>query len=210
MYTVFVIGNIASGKSAACRHLKKRGGRYIDLDDLVKSLYEPESQLVLDVAEAFGSDVLLEDGTINRKVLAARAFADDESTQKLNNLVHPYALEQLGRLLVPPYCCTVSDNMPPFTVVEVSVPKNAQDAFPLADDIVAITVPFELRRERALGRGMSEDDFEARASKQPSEEELCAMASVVIDNSEAKNDMFDALDELLAQHGLLKAEAAHA
>ena len=54
MFTVFVLGNIASGKSTACRYLESRGAMLIDLDDLAKSLYVPGSDLVGALAEEFG------------------------------------------------------------------------------------------------------------------------------------------------------------
>ena len=46
MFTVFVLGNIASGKSTACRYFKSRGAMLIDLDELAKSLYVPGSDVV--------------------------------------------------------------------------------------------------------------------------------------------------------------------
>ena len=42
MFTVFVLGNIASGKSTACRYFESRGAMLIDLDELAKSLYVPD------------------------------------------------------------------------------------------------------------------------------------------------------------------------
>ena len=56
MFTVFVLGNIASGKSTACRYLESRGAMLIDLDELAKSLYVPGSEIVNALAEEFGWD----------------------------------------------------------------------------------------------------------------------------------------------------------
>ena len=58
MFTVFVLGNIASGKSTACRYLESRGALLIDLDVLAKSLYVPGSDIVNALAEEFGWDIL--------------------------------------------------------------------------------------------------------------------------------------------------------
>ena len=58
MFTVFVLGNIASGKSTACRYLESRGAMLIDLDELAKSLYVPGSDIVNALAEEFGWDIL--------------------------------------------------------------------------------------------------------------------------------------------------------
>ena len=58
MFTVFVLGNIASGKSTACRYLESHGAMLIDLDELAKSLYVPGSDIVNALAEEFGWDIL--------------------------------------------------------------------------------------------------------------------------------------------------------
>lgn len=61
MFTVFVLGNIASGKSTACRYLESHGAMLIDLDELAKSLYVPGSDIVNALAEEFGWDILDEE-----------------------------------------------------------------------------------------------------------------------------------------------------
>lgn len=203
MYTVFVLGNIASGKSTACRYLASLGGYPIDLDELAKSLYVPGSELVLRIACEFGIDVLDAQGCIRRDVLAKRAFATPEATERLNGLVHPCVIEQLAKRLLGPCCCTVSSLKNPFAVVEVSAPRGFEDAFGLADEVIAITAPLDARRERAIGRGMDGDDFDARAERQPSEEELCAMASLVIDNTQADDALFETLRSWAVSHGFI-------
>lgn len=202
MRTVFVIGNIASGKSSACSYLEQHGAHRIDLDQLAKDLYQPGSDLVLSLADAFGWDVLDEAGGIRRSVLASRAFATPEDTQKLNELVHPAVLEQLALRILPAQCCSVMVPEHALTVVEVSVPDSVRDAFALADEVLAITAPLEVRRERALSRGMSLDDFERRAAIQPDEEELQAMASSVISNTGDYESLCVKLDAWLVQHGV--------
>lgn len=200
MYSIFVIGNIASGKSAACRHLASKGGLYIDLDQLAKSLYLPGSELVSSLAGAFGWDILDANGGVNKAVLAERAFASPEDTDRLNSIVHPILIEQLAVRLLEPICCTVSPLHNPFAVVEVSAPRDFVDGFGLADEIIAITAPLPIRRQRALRRGMSEADFDRRAEIQPSEDELCSMASLVIDNGIDDDGLFKTLDEWLCAH----------
>ena len=78
MFTVFVLGNIASGKSTACRYFESRGAMLIDLDELAKSLYVPGSDIVNALVDEFGWDILDEDGGIRRSILASRAFASPD------------------------------------------------------------------------------------------------------------------------------------
>lgn len=113
MFTVFVLGNIASGKSTACRYLESHGAMLIDLDELAKSLYVPGSDIVNALAEEFGWDILDEEGGIRRSILASRAFASPDSVARLNDLVHPVLIEQLSLRILDPVCCTVSSPVIP-------------------------------------------------------------------------------------------------
>lgn len=108
MFTVFVLGNIASGKSTACRYFESRGAMLIDLDELAKSLYVPGSDIVNTLADEFGWDILDEEGGIRRGILASRAFASPDSVARLNDIVHPILIEQLSLRILDPVCCTVS------------------------------------------------------------------------------------------------------
>ena len=206
MYSVFVIGNIASGKSAACRYLASKGGLSIDLDELAKSLYVPGSDLVCNLADAFGWDILNPDGGVNKALLAVRAFSTPEDTATLNAIVHPVLVDQLAARLLEPICCTVSPLHNPFAVVEVSAPRDFADGFGLADEVIAITAPLSVRRQRALKRGMDEADFDRRVEIQPTEDELCSMASLVIDNDIDDDGLFKTLDAWLASHGFLNSD----
>lgn len=207
MFTVFVIGNIASGKSTATRYLESLGARRVDLDVLAKDLYIPGTELVQRLAEAFGWDILDELGCIRPARLASRAFASPEQTDRLNAIVHPAVLEQLSKMLLPVPCCSVYVPVAPLTVVEVSAAASFTDAFGLADEVIAVTAPLEVRRARAIERGMSAEDFDARASIQPTEDELCALATCVIDNTAADDSLYAKLDMWLEEHGVkLKAK----
>lgn len=202
MITLFLIGNIASGKSTAARYLERRGALRIDLDELAKALYQSGSAVVDEIAAEFGWDVVNANGGIDRAVLADRAFATPEDTARLNAIVHPVVLEQLGLRLLPANCCSVMVPEHPFAVVEVSAPEGFEDAFALADEVVAITAPLEARRVRAIERGMDADDFDRRAECQPSDERLLALATRSIDNSAADDSLFDSLDALLEELGV--------
>lgn len=206
MFTVYVLGNIASGKSTACRYLESHGAMLIDLDELAKSLYVPGSDIVNALAEEFGWDILDGEGGIRRNVLAARAFASPDTVARLNDIVHPVLIEQLSLRILDPVCCTVSSPRYPFAVVEVSAPTGFEDAFGLADEILVISAPLAVRRARAIHRGMEPFDFDARSSCQPDESELCNLATTVIDNSSDDESLFDQLDLWLSRHGFIGSE----
>ena len=192
MITVFLIGNIASGKSTAAQYLEHRGARRIDLDVLAKELYVPGSEVVGRIVQEFGSDVIDEHGRVRTSVLAARAFTGAASTARLESIVYPALASRLEKLLNEP--CDA-----PLTIVEVSAPASFADSFRLADSILAITAPCSVRRERAVSRGMSVEDFDARSSVQPSESSLRAMATLVISNDAGSEELYRKLDRWLSK-----------
>ena len=108
VYVYFCSGNIASGKSYAARYLERAGGLRIDLDQMAKGLYQPGSAVVAELADCFGWDILDETGGVVTARLASRAFADDEQTAKLNDIVHPVLVERLADRLLPYGCCVAT------------------------------------------------------------------------------------------------------
>ena len=92
---------------------------------------------------------------------------------------------------------------------EVSAPSSFVDAFSLADEVATVWAPFDVRRERAVARGMEPEDFERRAALQPSDEQLEAWSSIVFDNEVADGRLEAALDEWLASHGFDRTGEVH-
>lgn len=177
MEKVFVIGGMGSGKSTVCGILADAGLAAVDLDALGH-----EALCRADVREglvkAFGEEVLGEDGQIDRARVAARAFADDASTARLNDLTHPHIARALhGRL----------DELErqgwEAAVVELSAFAGEGDPLAAAADVlVAVRAPRERRVERAASRGFAPDDVRRRIARQPSDEQLSQAADVVFDN----------------------------
>ncbi|WP_019238233.1 MULTISPECIES: dephospho-CoA kinase [Enorma] len=196
MHTVFLIGSIASGKSTAARYLERRGAYRIDLDAMCKSLYVPDSELVVALSQAFGKDILDDVGEVRPHVLASRAFADASATARLEALVYPVLEDRLHELLSD---LGQGSDVPLLVIVEVSAPRSFTSAFVLADEVLAITAPYEVRRARACARGMEASDFDARDAVQMSEPELCALATTVIENVGDDDVLFRALDAWLVR-----------
>ena len=202
MYTAFIIGNIASGKSTAARYLESRGACRLDLDQMAKDLYFPGSRVLNALASHFGDDILDHEGMLVRSALARKAFSTPEGASQLNAIVHPALLEQL-KLCLQKVASRADDEATSLCVVEVSVPQDFTSAFDLADEVVAITAPLAVRRTRAIARGMSPEDFNQRASRQVSEDVLVSYADTVYDNSVDDDGLFVWFDRWMSERGLL-------
>ena len=179
-HTTFLAGGIASGKSTVARLLHDRGAWLCDLDQVSREVLESGSPVLESIASEFGDDLVDRDtGELNRGELAARAFATPEDTARLEAIEMPAIRERLAAILTSSSC---SGAEPKLTIVEVPLLDRVEDLLPLADDVLVVTAPLALRRKRAIGRGMTGEDFDARAARQPSDEYLRAHATHVIEN----------------------------
>lgn len=181
MHTTFLAGGIASGKSTVARMLHERGAWLCDLDQVSRDVLESGGPVLAQIASEFGDDLIdPETGELDRLGLAVRAFASPEATERLEAIEMPAIRERMSQILTNT-CCAATE--PALTVVEVPLLDRVEDLLPLADDVLVVTAPLELRRARAVGRGMDAEDFDARVARQASDEYLRARATHVIENT---------------------------
>lgn len=198
MYVVFLAGGIASGKSTVAGELERLGAWRVDLDQISREVLEPGTETTRAVANAFGTDLLdPETGVLNRRLLAARAFATPEDAALLEALELPAIRARLAEVLTHSAC---AETEPACCVVEIPLLDRMTDSFDLADEIVVVALPKAERRVRAIGRGMTGEDFDARAANQPSDEWLAAHADTVINNAGSLEDLVAATDAWWEAH----------
>ena len=193
MYVVFLAGGIASGKSLVARRLEARGAWRIDLDQVSRDVLAPGEPCVDELAKAFGEDLVdQKTGVLNRGLLAERAFADEAGTALLEAIEHPFITARLEALLkgTSPDC---PDPLPELCVVEIPLLDRVERLIPLADEVIAVVCPLELRLERAVARGMDAEDARRRAERQPDDGYLRAQANTVFDNSGSADELLAAL-----------------
>lgn len=178
MYTLFLIGGIGSGKSTVSRSLEELGAAVVDLDQVARQAVKDPGVLAR-LVERFGQQITSADGTLDRSALARAAFSDAKATQDLNQITHPRIMELLDEHLSQ---LSQSPDAPQLAVVEVQIAE-AMGASRACDEVMALRCPVEVRRRRAVARGMSEKDFDAREAAQLSDEARCAMADVVVDTN---------------------------
>lgn len=185
MYVAYLAGGIASGKSSAAHQLEELGAVRIDLDQLSREVLAPGSATCQAVADAFGADLIQADQTLDRSLLASRAFVSAEATRRLEAIELP----EIGRLLeCRLHELAASSCAPCCVIVEVPLLDRVLQAAELAnqtDEILVVSCPLSLRRQRAIGRGMDPQDFDRRVVRQPDEAWLRAHGDTVFDNAGA-------------------------
>lgn len=200
MYTVLLAGGIGSGKSSVARELEALGCHRIDLDQLSREVLAAWSPTTRAVADAFGQD-LLDPGTgeLDRPLLAARAFRSAEQTALLESIELPAIRALLGERVER---LAASEAAPAICLIEVPLLDRIDDLRALADEVVVVVCPMGERRRRAVARGMTATDFDARAARQPSDEWLRAHADTVIDNAGTPEQLRAAARAWYAERGM--------
>ena len=159
MLTVIVTGGIGSGKSAVCALLGKRGIPVYDSDSRVKELYACRRSLVPQLEKALGSPLRQADGTLDKARLAALIFSDEAARETLESIVYPVILKDFLRWR--------SRRKAPFVVLESAIILSKPVFDGLADAVVLVDAPEELRIQRVMQRdNLSREEVLRRISAQ--------------------------------------------
>ena len=89
MKVIAITGRSGSGKSTVSAYYGSLGYPVLDADRTAREVTRPGGPCLAQLCDAFGSDILLPDGTLDRGCLAARAFATPEGTRRLTDITHP-------------------------------------------------------------------------------------------------------------------------
>ncbi len=181
---VAVSGGIGSGKSSVTRVFASRGAVTADADAIARQILEPGEPTLSEVARAFGGDLLRQDGSLDRALLASRVFGGEgasERVARLNAITHPVIEARAWSILrgAPEGSLAVYD-------IPLLIEGDHADRF---DAVVIVDAPIEERVKRLDGRGVAPEDARARIRAQASLEERRAIATIWIDNEGSADDL---------------------
>jgi dephospho-CoA kinase len=143
MFVVGLTGGIGSGKTAATDFLAQQGITIVDADLASRVVVEPGQPALDRIAEHFGSHVLTEDGSLDRRALREIVFADADALKVLEGITHPAIGEELKR--------QITASQSPYTVlVSPLLLETSQKT--LVDRILVIDAPAELQVQRTMER----------------------------------------------------------
>lgn len=189
---VGLTGGIASGKSTVSSILRELGAVVIDADQLAREVVAKGTPGLAEVVEAFGPDILTEDGHLDRPKMGGIVFNDEGLRRQLEAIVHPRVFELYAALeaSAPVGGIVVHD-------IPLLVESGRAEEF---DAVVVVDVPDEVQVERMVrDRGMSEVDARARIAAQATREERRAVATYVIDNTGTHEDLRHQVTEVFAE-----------
>ena len=185
-------GGIASGKSTVAKLFQKKGAYLIDFDVLVRSVEEPGAPAWKRIVENFGTEILSEDGTIDREKLGAIVFRDKEKLEKLNGIVHPLVFEEWERQIADikkknPDAIVISD-IP--LLIEVGKVDEV-------DLVVLVYISQEEQIRRLMERdGCNREDALVRIDSQMSIDEKLWYSDFVVDNGSSLEETVEQVDDI--------------
>jgi dephospho-CoA kinase len=192
-------GGIACGKSTVSHMLVQRGAMLVDADRIAREVVEPGSRVLQTVAERFGADVLLPDGSLHRKRLGEIVFGNPQALKDLQNLMHP-SIRALMRERMNQY-----ERLHPDKLVVVDVPLLYESGLEaMYEAVLVVYVPRPVQLERLMARdGMSLNEAEQRLNAQMDIERKRTLADILIDNQGNLAQTEDQVDKFWRGRGLL-------
>jgi len=189
MLRIGLTGGIGAGKSVLSVTFAQCGGIIVDGDVIAREVVEPGTEGLASLVDAFGDDILLPNGALDRPALAAKAFRDDEARQRLNGIMHPLVARRRAEIIA-----AVSGDAVVVEDIPLLVESGMAPLFPL---VVIVHADVEVRLRRLVEqRGMSEEDARARIAAQADDEQRRAVADVWLDNSSTQQDLVERARDL--------------
>ena len=184
MKTIILTGPIGGGKSAVSALLAKRGIPVYDSDARTKRLYDIYPGLVTELESALEMSLRTSEGKLDRGLLASVIFADDAARETVESIVYPAVLKD--------FIGWRDEQEAPFVVLESAVILYKPVFDGIADAVVLVTAPEQLRLGRVMARdGASEADIRRRMAAQEVPEDK---ADVVIINAGTPDELNAAVE----------------
>ncbi len=175
MLRVALTGGIASGKTRVSDLFAARGVPVIDADQVAREVVAPGSAGLQALASSFGTGILAADGTLDRRALRERIFADEQARQQVNMLLHPLIRARMRDL--------AAAHPAPYQLFVIPLLAETGQAGDY-DAVLLVDADRETRVARLMQRDqVSRDQAEAALQAQADDTARRAIASDIIDNN---------------------------
>ena len=186
-----ITGGIASGKSTVTNFLRQKGFQVVDADAVVHQLQKPGGRLFEALVQHFGQEIILENGELNRPLLASLIFSNTEEREWSKQIQGEIIREELASL---------RDKLAQTeSIFFMDIPLLfEQDYSSWFNETWLVYVEPNVQMDRLMKRDqLSKDLAISRLSAQWSLEEKKGLASQVIDNNGSQDQLLAQLNSLL-------------
>ena len=186
-----ITGGIASGKSTVTNFLRQKGFEVVDADAVVHQLQKPDGRLYQILVEHFGEKILLENGELNRPLLASLIFSKPEEQEWSKEIQGQIIREELGSLRDK--LAQTEDLF--FMDIPLLFEQEYASCF---DETWLVYVSRDTQLDRLMKRDyLTIEDAQARLASQWSLEEKKRLASHILDNNGSREQLLSQVASLL-------------
>ncbi len=150
--TLVITGGIGSGKTVVARYLSTKGIPVYDCDSRTKAIYFENPLVVMDIEDALGVSVCDSEGTLDREKLGSIIFSDKSKLALVEEIVHPMVYDDFVRWRDD------REGETPFVIMESAIFLEKPLFHDLADAVMFLEAPDELRLNRAMHRDNASQD----------------------------------------------------
>ena len=175
-----ITGGIGAGKSVVSRILRLKGYPVYDCDLRARILMENSEEIRQALMSRFGEEVISDDGTLDRALIATRVFANVEERDWLNKLVHGAVRDDLSKW--------TDEHGGAVCFVESAIMVTS-GLDRMCDAIWLVDAPQEVRMARAIGRGgVDPENIALRMEAQRGEfDGLPPNKTIIIENTDQRS-----------------------
>ena len=186
-----ITGGIASGKSTVTNFLRQKGFEVVDADALVHQLQKPGGRLFQILVEHFGEKVLLEDGELNRPLLASLIFSNSEDRE--------WSKETQGKIIRDELRALRDKFSETEELFFMDIPLLfEQDYASWFDETWLVYVRLDTQLDRLMNRDqLSKESAETRLASQWPLEEKKKFATYILDNNGSRARLLSQVVTLL-------------
>lgn len=171
---VGLTGQTGAGKSTVSKVFAENGFHIINADHTARKVMEKGSRCLAEVVNAFGTDILNNDGTLDRKAFAFIVFNDKSMLDKLNSITYPHITAEISEVI---------ENTDGFILLDAPTLFES-GADKLCDIIVSVTADPEIREKRIVKRdNLTHEQAVSRMKSQLDEDFFVSHSDFIIKNN---------------------------
>ena len=198
MLVIGLTGPTGAGKGEVAAIFARYGIPVINADCVYHELITPPSSCLQELTEAFGKQILLPNGTLDRRALGAIVFTDPASRERLNSITHRYVMEE------------VKTRMERYR--KAGIPVAVFDAPQLFEagahracgTVISVLADRQLRLERIMARdGISAEAAMRRILAQKSDEFFKANSNYIVENNGTVELLAPQVHRILLELGVI-------
>ena len=178
MKLIGLTGGIATGKSAVASMLRQLGANIIDADELAREIAQPGQETWQDIVDAFGTEILRGDKTIDREKLRKIVFKDEKARKRLDSITHP-RIRTLAQQRIRKLAAEGAE------VVIYEAPLLFENQVHLwLRPVILVACDLATQKQRLRERdGLNEEEIQQHLKAQMTVEEKRQLADFIIENT---------------------------